>query len=123
MFCVKDVLTATLRWSDRPASRLGGNGRAKLSKYVTIVRAIIESAVVTWIGIVLCEIGLLAPTGHITVSAIFFLWFRGRPLKEDVQTDQNMGTVILNIIPDFFVRYLLSLQSSTNSRGLFFILF
>lgn len=42
-------------------------------KYATVVRAIIESAAVTWIGIVLTEIGLLAPTGHITVRAFLCL--------------------------------------------------
>ncbi|KAF8506608.1 hypothetical protein F5888DRAFT_1643797 [Russula emetica] len=70
-------------WSDRSMNGFNGNGRANSSKYATAIRAVIESAVVTWIGIVLCEIGLLAPTGHITA-------------------DQNMGTVILNIVPDFF---------------------
>jgi hypothetical protein len=49
-----------------------GNGRAGQSRYATAIRAVIESAVVTWIGIVLCEIGLLAPTGHITVRADYF---------------------------------------------------
>lgn len=85
-------------------------GRANASKYATVVRAIIESAVVTWIGIVLCEIGMLAPTGHITVSANLSRLAFGWTLKEDIQTDQNMGTVILNIIPDFFVGYFLVLH-------------
>jgi hypothetical protein len=50
-------------------------GNARASRYATAVRAVIESAVVTWVGIVLCEIGLLAPTGgHITVRPILFLF-------------------------------------------------
>ena len=69
---MKEVLTATLRWSDRSVNGFLGNRRVNPSKYATAVRAVIESAVVTWIGIVLAEIGLLAPTGHITVRAIFF---------------------------------------------------
>ncbi len=61
-------------------NRFDGNGRPDSSIYVTAIRAVIESAVVTWVGIVLCEIGLLAPTGHITVRPIFFLVYRW-PLK------------------------------------------
>jgi len=59
-----------------------GNKQANSRKYITAARAVIESAVVTWIGVVLCEIGLLAPTGHITVRPIFFVLVRGWSLKE-----------------------------------------
>jgi hypothetical protein len=76
---MKEVLTATLRWSDRSVNRFRESrlGRANPSKYATAIRAVIESAVVTWIGLVLCEIGLLAPTGHITVRANYFLLMGG----------------------------------------------
>lgn len=87
MFVTNSLMTGgiiyRITWSNRSVNGFRGNGQACQSRYATAIRAVIESAVVTWIGIVLCEIGLLAPTGHIT-------------------TDQNMGTVILNIIPDFF---------------------
>jgi hypothetical protein len=79
-----EVLTVTLRWSDRSVNGFRGNRRVNSSKYATAIRAIIESAAVTWIGIVLCEIGLLAPTGHITVRAILFFLAHGWPLKEDI---------------------------------------
>ncbi|KAI9461162.1 hypothetical protein F5148DRAFT_245312 [Russula earlei] len=59
-------------------------GSARVNTYVTALRAIIESALVTWIGILLCEIGFLGPThGHIT-------------------NNLNMGYVIISIIPVFF---------------------
>ena len=57
------------------------NGGKTPSRYASAIRAVIESAVVTWIGIVLCEIGMLAPTGHITVR-LMFLGSRGGALKE-----------------------------------------
>jgi len=85
MFVTNSLMTSgiiyRIVWSKRTMG--GWNGQQNSGKYMTAIRAVIESAVVTWIGIVLCEIGLLAPTGHVT-------------------TDQNMGTVITNIIPDFF---------------------
>jgi hypothetical protein len=81
---VKEVLTATLRWSARSVNGFRANGRANPSKYATAIRAVIESAVMTWIGIVLCEIGLLAPTGHITVRANLFILAHGWPLKEGI---------------------------------------
>ena len=51
----------------------GPNMVAPHSRYATALRAIIESAFVTWIGIVLCEIGLLGPShGHVTVRPMHF---------------------------------------------------
>jgi hypothetical protein len=51
----------------------GQNMAAPHSRYATALRAIIESAFVTWIGIVLCEIGLLVPShGKITVRPMHF---------------------------------------------------
>ncbi|KAH9044379.1 hypothetical protein EDB85DRAFT_2137904 [Lactarius pseudohatsudake] len=51
------------------------------------LRAVIESALVTWIGILIYEITSLAPMGYIT-------------------TDLNVGYVMLEIIPIFFARNL-----------------
>jgi hypothetical protein len=49
------------------------SGQAPSSRYANALRAIIESAFVTWIGIVLCEIGMLGPShGHITVRSTHF---------------------------------------------------
>ena len=38
-------------------------------RYNTAVRAMIESAFVTWLGILILEITSLAPTGHVTVRS------------------------------------------------------
>ena len=38
-------------------------------KYNTAIRAMIESAFVTWLGILILEITSLAPTGHVTVRS------------------------------------------------------
>jgi len=38
-------------------------------KYNTAIRAMIESAFVTWFGILILEITSLAPTGHVTVRS------------------------------------------------------
>ena len=43
------------------------------SRYATALRAIIESAFVTWVGILLCEIGMLGPSkGHVVVRPMQF---------------------------------------------------
>lgn len=52
-------------------------------KYNTAIRAMIESAFVTWVGILILEITSLAPTGH-------------------VSTGLDVGYVMLDIIPIFF---------------------
>ncbi|KAF8481857.1 hypothetical protein DFH94DRAFT_628117 [Russula ochroleuca] len=87
MFVANSLMTGgiiyKIMWAQRSSHSLRqGTGRNP-SRYANAIRAIIESAVVTWIGIVLAEIGMLAPTGGIT-------------------TNQDVGTVILNIIPVFF---------------------
>ncbi|KAI0690053.1 hypothetical protein BC835DRAFT_1418064 [Cytidiella melzeri] len=53
------------------------------SRYNTVLVAITESALVTWIGLLLYEVASLAPTGHITTA-----W--------------NVGYVMICIIPIFF---------------------
>lgn len=47
------------------------NGREDSRKYATALRAVIESAFMTWIGILLFEIASLAPSGRITVGSTF----------------------------------------------------
>lgn len=69
-------------------------------KYDDALRAVIESALVTWIGILIYEITSLAPTGHITVRTMS-LEFQ-EILNEGGQTDLNVGYVMLEIIPIFF---------------------
>jgi hypothetical protein len=72
------------------------------SRYATALRAIVESAVVTWIGILLCEIGMLGPSkGHVTVRPMLFN-SRGAA-ERNVQTNENLGDIVLSIIPIFFV--------------------
>ncbi|KAI9439090.1 hypothetical protein H4582DRAFT_2128612 [Lactarius indigo] len=64
---------------------LRNDGQLLLSsqKYDNALRAVIEAALVTWIGILIYEITSLAPMGHIT-------------------TNLNVGYVMLQIIPIFF---------------------
>jgi hypothetical protein len=52
-------------------------------RYNNALRAVIESALVTWIGILIYEITSLAPKGHIT-------------------TDLDAGYVMIQILPIFF---------------------
>jgi len=52
-------------------------------KYDNALRLVIESALVTWVGILIYEITSFAPTGHIT-------------------TDLDVGYVMIQIIPIFF---------------------
>ncbi|KAH8093088.1 hypothetical protein BXZ70DRAFT_438890 [Cristinia sonorae] len=51
--------------------------------YDTVLRAVIESAMVTWIGLLIYEVASLAPEGHVT-------------------TNLDVGYVMLDIIPIFF---------------------
>jgi len=72
-------------WVNRSVVRLHKNAlRASTArKYNTIIRAMVESAFVTWLGILILEITSLAPTGHVT-------------------TNLDVGYVMLDIIPIFF---------------------
>lgn len=65
------------RWANRTVQSLRESGGKKSRKYVTALRAVIESALVTWFGILLFEIGSLAPSGHVTVRSILFLFTGG----------------------------------------------
>jgi hypothetical protein len=58
---------------------------ADRSPYAIVVKAIVESGLVTWIGLLVYEISSLAPAGHVT-------------------SNYDIGYVMLCIIPIFFVR-------------------
>ena len=51
---------------DSYIARLSGH----LNVYETVLRACIESALVTWIGLLLYEICSLAPNGHVVVRML-----------------------------------------------------
>lgn len=56
---------------DSRSSRVApGSVLSRFGRYAVVVEAIAESALVTWIGLVLYGIGSLAPQGRITVSLI-----------------------------------------------------
>jgi hypothetical protein len=74
-------------------------------RYNVVLRAMIESALVTWVGLLIYEISSLAPAGHVTVC--------GRnpditpthtPPDNLNKTNYDVGYVMLCIIPIFFVR-------------------
>ncbi|KAI9452561.1 hypothetical protein BJY52DRAFT_906954 [Lactarius psammicola] len=90
IFIINTFLTGgilyKLIWATRARRDMCSGGLVLLvasQKYDNALRAVIESALVTWIGILIYEITSLAPMGHIT-------------------TDLNVGYVMLQIIPIFF---------------------
>ncbi|KAI9452560.1 hypothetical protein BJY52DRAFT_1292328 [Lactarius psammicola] len=74
-----------IMWANRVMGGMNKKGlRVSTSrKYNNAIRAVIESAFVTWLGILILEITSLAPTGRIT-------------------TELDVGFVMLDIIPIFF---------------------
>lgn len=68
-FAVNTTLTASIIgrivWLARDANSHHAT-RSNHRRYSVVVEAIVESALVTWIGLLLYEISSLAPTGHIT---------------------------------------------------------
>ena len=63
----------------------------------------VESALVTWVGLLLLGIANVAPHGHITVTIL-------RPPTppsfadiDALQTHMDIGFIMMNIIPVFFV--------------------
>jgi hypothetical protein len=63
------------RWPSYAVRRLRHDGVLVLvcsRRYGNALRAVIESALVTWIGILIYEITSLAPKGHITVCTMRF---------------------------------------------------
>ncbi|GJE86385.1 hypothetical protein PsYK624_024650 [Phanerochaete sordida] len=86
MFVTNTVLTTAIIWriitQSRPTreqKRLGLRG----APYAVVVEAIVESALVTWVGLLLYGISTVAPAGHIT-------------------TDLDVGFVMSCILPIFF---------------------
>ena len=86
-------------------------------KYDNAFRAVIESALVTWVGILVYEITLLAPTGHITVCTMRLEL--QEILIEGKQTDHNVGYVMLQIIPIFFASGFLWTATHANAHSSF----
>lgn len=88
MFFANSLMTGgiiyKITWANRTVKDLL-HGTTNSRKYATALRAVIESALATWIGILLFEIASLAPApgGHVT-------------------TDKNVGYVQLAIMPIFF---------------------
>ena len=84
-------------------------------KYDDALRAVIESALVTWIGILIYEITSLAPMSHITVCTMRF------ELQEILnrigQTDLDVGYVMLQIIPIFFASGFLLIATRMNAHS------
>lgn len=63
----------------------------------------VESALVTWVGLLLLGIANVAPHGHITVN---ILRPPTAPSFADInalQTHMDIGYIMMNIIPVFFV--------------------
>lgn len=64
-------LSTYLRFCPRSIARTAKSNKAQNSSpypYGVVLEAIAESALVTWVGLVLYGIASLAPHGHITVS-------------------------------------------------------
>lgn len=67
-FAINTVLTASIAIKIVSISRMGPDSPNVPSVYSTAFEAIIESALITWIGLLLYEITSFAPTGHITTK-------------------------------------------------------
>ncbi|KAF8506607.1 hypothetical protein F5888DRAFT_1885667 [Russula emetica] len=78
-------------WANRTVKNLRQNGRKNCRKYATAsaLRAVIESALATWIGILLFEIALLAPSGHVTGISQCLITARLGIVRET----RNMNTI------------------------------
>ncbi|KAF7793183.1 hypothetical protein EIP86_004292 [Pleurotus ostreatoroseus] len=97
MFVMHTLLTGSIIWKiihvHRPAKNLFGCIFSRVP-YAEVLRAIIESSFITWIGLLMYEITSFAPAGRIT-------------------TDLNVGYVMGCILPVFFVR----IASSDRANG------
>ncbi|KAI0275164.1 hypothetical protein BC834DRAFT_34725 [Gloeopeniophorella convolvens] len=90
MFAINTAMTGAILWkimwtahSVHDAMFEHDHKMDMVRKHSSTLRAVIDSALVTWVGIIVYEVASLAPTGHVT-------------------TDLNVGYVMLNIIPVFF---------------------
>ena len=81
-------------------------------KYDDALHAVIESSLVTWIGILIYEITSFAPMGHITVCTMRFEL--QEILNQHGQTDLDVGYVMIQIIPIFFASKFLLIVSRVN---------
>ncbi|RPD81809.1 hypothetical protein L226DRAFT_518066 [Lentinus tigrinus ALCF2SS1-7] len=79
MFAINTILTGAIIGKIFYIARLSGH----LNVYETVLRASVESAFVTWIGLLLYEICSLAPNGHVV-------------------TNYDVGYVMACVLPVFF---------------------
>ncbi|KAM5538212.1 hypothetical protein V8D89_008099 [Ganoderma adspersum] len=79
MFTINTVLTGAIFGKIFYIAKLSGH----LDMYETVLRACIESAFVTWVGLLLYEISSLAPNGRVV-------------------TNLDVGFVMASVIPVFF---------------------
>lgn len=77
--------------------------RVRNVHYATLIAAIVESGLVTWIGLLLYGITSVAPTGHITVSFAAFCTLLVNLIDFSRQTNMDAGFVMICIVPVFFV--------------------
>lgn len=82
-----------------PSEKVSGMDR---SQYSTLIASIVESALVTWLGLLVYGIATVAPQGHITVSKYHYLCVIG-PRSLCFKTSLDVGFVMTCIIPVFFV--------------------
>lgn len=85
-----------------PSEKVSGMDR---SQYSTLIAAIVESALVTWLGLLVYGIATVAPQGHITVSKSNLCCVTG-PHLFCFKTNLDVGFVMTCIIPVFFVSLL-----------------
>ncbi|CAL1702361.1 unnamed protein product [Somion occarium] len=80
MFTINTLLTGAIVAKILITAR---NSHSAVRKYETVIRACVESALVTWIGLLVYEICSLAPNGHVV-------------------TNYDVGYVMACVIPVFF---------------------
>ena len=80
-----------------------------METYQTAILACTESALVTWIGLLLYEVCSLAPNGHVVVRIpSFFVSIWSLPLVISqmpcvaLQTNYDVGYVMASVLPVFF---------------------
>lgn len=79
--------------------------RVRNVHYATLIAAIVESGLVTWIGLLLYGITSVAPTGHITVSPSASCTLLVNLDEFSRQTNMDVGFVMICIVPVFFVSH------------------
>lgn len=79
--------------------------REHLTHYRVALEAIVESALVTWFGLLFYVIAASAPTGHYYVSFFTTLYTLSFISFLSVQTRSGVGFIASCILPFIFVRY------------------